>query len=360
MTVDHPLSKHSGVVKIVEVGARDGLQNEKGVVPTSTKIELLEKLSSAGLTHIEAGSFVRYFVPFLLAFGADKLTRQSPKWVPQMADTPEIMKHLRSDPPAAPAGVTYSYLTPNMKGLTDFITHSTSNTGVSVSEHASEIAIFGSASEAFSQKNINCSIAESLERFRPVVQRALDNGVRVRGYVSMIIACPYDGPTSPMKVAEVVEGLLDLGCYEVSLGDTNGVGTPGTIGTLVNYLIRDRGIPAEKLAAHFHDTYGQAIVNCLVALEAGIRTFDSSVAGLGGCPYSKGATGNVATEDLVYLFVSLSILSSVFNYTNTNIFRIAWKELVSGPMWTWKKLSKSATGSPRSLVGRTSQKLELP
>jgi len=320
MTVDHPLSKHSGVVKIVEVGARDGLQNEKGVVPTSTKIELLEKLSSAGLTHIEAGSFVRYFIPFLPPFsGGPRLTRKSPKWVPQMADTPEIMKHLRSDPPTAPTGVTYSYLTPNMKGLTDFIAHSTSNTGVSVLEHASEIAIFGSASEGFSQKNINCSIAESLERFRPVVQKALDNGVRVRGYVSMIIACPYDGPTSPMKVAEVVEGLLGLGCYEVSLGDTNGVGTPGTIGTLVNYLIKDRGIPAEKLAAHFHDTYGQAIVNCLVALEAGIRTFDSSVAGLGGCPYSKGATGNVATEDLVYLFVSLSVPSFVFNYANTNV-----------------------------------------
>ncbi|KAG0638697.1 hypothetical protein HOY80DRAFT_1046905 [Tuber brumale] len=293
MTVDHPLSKHSGVVKIVEVGARDGLQNEKGVVPTNTKIELIERLSSAGLTHIEAGSFV------------------SPSWVPQMADTPEIVKHLRSNPPAAPAGVTYSYLTPNMKGLTNFIHHSTSNTGVSVSEQASEIAIFGSASEGFSQRNINCSIAGSLERYRPVVQKALENGIRVRGYVSMIIECPYDGPTSPVKVAEVVEGLLDLGCYEVSLGDTNGVGTPGTIGTLVNYLIKDRGIPAEKLAAHFHDTYGQAIVNCLVALEAGIRTFDSSVAGLGGCPYSKGATGNVATEDLVYFLNGTGVKTNV-------------------------------------------------
>ncbi|CAZ82604.1 unnamed protein product [Tuber melanosporum] len=292
MTVDHPLSKHSGVVKIVEVGARDGLQNEKGVVPTNTKIELIERLSSAGLIHIEAGSFV------------------SPSWVPQMADTPEIMKHLRSNPPAAPTGVTYSYLTPNMKGLTNFI-HYSSNTGVSASEHASEIAIFGSASEGFSQRNINCSIAESLERYRPVVQKALENGIRVRGYVSMIIECPYDGPTSPVKVAEVVEGLLDLGCYEVSLGDTNGVGTPGTIGTLVNYLIKDRGIPAEKLAAHFHDTYGQAIVNCLVALEAGIRTFDSSVAGLGGCPYSKGATGNVATEDLVYFLKGTGVKTNV-------------------------------------------------
>ncbi|PWW72257.1 pyruvate carboxyltransferase [Tuber magnatum] len=198
-----------------------------------------------------------------------------------------------------------------MKGLADFINYSTSNTGVSVSEHASEIAIFGSASEGFSQKNINCSIAESLERFRPVARRALENGIRVRGYVSMIIGCPYDGPTSPMKVAEVVEGLLDLGCYEVSLGDTNGVGTPGTIGTLVNYLIKDRGITAEKLAAHFHDTYGQAIVNCLVALEAGIRTFDSSVAGLGGCPYSKGATGNVATEDLVYFLEGTGVKTNV-------------------------------------------------
>jgi hydroxymethylglutaryl-CoA lyase len=230
-----------------------------------------------------------------------------------MADTPDVMKHLRANPPQVPQAVTYSYLTPNMKGLTDFIAHSTSlacaSSTVPQQAHDSEIAIFGSASEAFSQRNINCSIAESLERFRPVAKKALDQGIKVRGYISMVIACPYDGPTPPKNVAEVVEGLLDMGCYEVSLGDTNGVGTPGTIGALVNYLVKERGIPVEKLAAHFHDTYGQAIANCLVALEAGIRTFDSSIAGLGGCPYSKGATGNVATEDLVYWLVSMQLTS---------------------------------------------------
>ena len=247
-----------------------------------------------------------------------------------MADTPDVMKRLRANPPQASQAVTYSYLTPNMKGLTDFIAHSAPLTSASstvppLQAHDSEIAIFGSASEGFSQRNINCSIAESLERFRPVATKALGQGIRVRGYVSMIIACPYDGPTPHKKVAEVVEGLLDMGCYEVSLGDTNGVGTPGTIGALVNYLIKERGIPAEKLAGHFHDTYGQAIANCLVALEAGIRTFDSSVGGLGGCPYSKGATGNVATEDLVYWLVLLQ--PKIRERSKLTPLLIVWKGL---------------------------------
>ncbi|KAH0607734.1 uncharacterized protein H6S33_002768 [Morchella sextelata] len=282
-----------GAVKIVEVGARDGLQNEQGVVPTETKIELIERLSGAGLRHIEAGSFV------------------SPKWVPQMADTPQIHTHLNSHPPAAPVPVTYSYLTPNMQGLTSYLATPAPAPSSTTNQHTSEIAIFASASEGFSKQNINCTIAESLGRFRPVVERAREQGIAVRGYVSMVIECPYDGPTPPAKVADVVEELLKMGCYEVSLGDTNGVGTPGTVGTLVNYLIKERHLPAEKLAAHFHDTYGQAIVNCLVALEAGIRTFDSSIAGLGGCPYSKGATGNVATEDLVYFLEGTGVSTNV-------------------------------------------------
>ncbi|KAL7272122.1 hypothetical protein RUND412_005078 [Rhizina undulata] len=267
-------------VRIVEVGARDGLQNEKVIVPLETKIALIERLSKTGLKCIEAGSFV------------------SPKWVPQMADTSSILSHLTTKPPVAPVPISYSYLTPNLKGLESYL--SSFPRTAAPSPHNSEIAIFASASESFSQKNINCSIAESLLRFAPLVSQALSHGLRVRGYVSMVVGCPYDGPTPPEKVAEVVEGLLEMGCYEVSLGDTNGVGTPGSVVRLLQHLIGDRKIPVEKLAAHFHDTYGQAIVNCLVALEAGVRTFDSSVAGLGGCPYSKGATGNVATEDLVY------------------------------------------------------------
>ncbi|KAF8252412.1 aldolase [Wilcoxina mikolae CBS 423.85] len=286
-TSSHP-PRFSGVrVRIVEVGARDGLQNEKTPVSLDTKLELLSRLSKTGLRHIEAGSFV------------------SPKWVPQMANTSAILSHLESTRPKDD-GVTYSYLVPNTKGLSIFL-----STTPPASTRGSEIAIFASASEGFSQKNLNCSITESLSRFEPVVASALEHGFQIRGYVSMIISCPYSGATPVSAVADVVEKLLDMGCYEVSLGDTNGVGTPGTVGRLLRYLVTERGIRVEQLAAHFHDTYGQAIVNSLVALEHGIRTFDSSVGGLGGCPYAQGATGNVATEDLVYFLEGTGVDTGV-------------------------------------------------
>lgn len=274
-------------VRIVEVGARDGLQNEKTTVSLDTKLELLSRLSKTGLRHIEAGSFV------------------SPKWVPQMANTSAILSHLETTR-AKDDDITYSYLVPNTKGLSTFL-----STDPPASTKGNEIAIFASASEGFSQKNLNCSIAESLARFEPVVASALEHGFQIRGYVSMIISCPYSGVTPPSAVADVVEKLLDMGCYEVSLGDTNGIGTPGTVGKLLEYLVQERGIPPEQLAAHFHDTYGQAIVNSFVALEHGIRTFDSSVGGLGGCPYAQGATGNVATEDLVYFLEGTGVDTGV-------------------------------------------------
>jgi hydroxymethylglutaryl-CoA lyase len=274
-------------VRIVEVGARDGLQNEKTTVPLDTKLELLSRLSKTGLRHIEAGSFV------------------SPKWVPQMANTSAILSQLETQRDKDD-GITYSYLVPNVKGWEGFL-HAEGTPG----KEGNEIAVFASASEGFSQKNLNCTVEESLRRFEPVVAEAREKGYRVRGYVSMVISCPYSGPTPPSAVADVVEKLLEMGCYEVSLGDTNGVGTPGTVGRLLRYLVEERGIPPERLAAHFHDTYGQAIVNSLVALEHGIRTFDSSVGGLGGCPYAKGATGNVATEDLVYFLEGTGVHTGV-------------------------------------------------
>lgn len=273
-------------VRIVEVGARDGLQNEKADVTLATKLELLSRLSKTGLRHIEAGSFV------------------SPNWVPQMANTSSILSHLEATRRAEDEHIMYSYLVPNTKGLTAFLS-------ANPTPATNEIAIFASASEGFSRKNLNCSIDESIARFEPVVLSAREHGVRIRGYVSMVISCPYSGATPPSAVADVVEKLLDMGCYEVSLGDTNGVGTPNTVANLLRYLVRDRGIPPEKLAGHFHDTYGQAIVNSLVALEYGIRTFDSSVGGLGGCPYAAGATGNVATEDLVYFLEGTGVNTGV-------------------------------------------------
>ncbi|KAK6345491.1 hypothetical protein TWF718_007406 [Orbilia javanica] len=276
-------------VKIVEVGPRDGLQNEKTIVPLDTKISLIERLSTTGLRVIEAGSFV------------------APKWVPQMADSTSILSHLLRSPPPSPQPVTYPFLVPNLKGLESALPRSTPPPPHS---GASEISIFASASEGFSQKNLNCSIATSFERFAPVVQKALENGIKVRGYVSMVISCPYSGDTPPEKVVEVTKKLLDMGCYEVSLGDTTGVGNPYTIDVLMKALI-EAGVPVEKLACHFHDTYGQAIVNCMVGLANGVRVFDSSVAGLGGCPYAKGATGNVATEDLVYFLHSVGMKTGV-------------------------------------------------
>ena len=262
-------------VKIVEVGPRDGLQNEKGLVPLSAKIALVEQLADAGCSLIETGSFV------------------SPKWVPQMADSAAVFQQItRQD------NVRYAALTPNLRGLE-----------AAIEVNADEVAIFGAASESFSQKNINCSIAESLQRFLPVIELAKKQKIPVRGYVSCVMGCPYEGDIAPQKVAEVSQQLLDMGCYELSLGDTIGVGTPLKTQQLLDAVLEK--IPTDKLAVHFHDTYGQALANILVALQHGIAVMDSAVSGLGGCPYAKGASGNVATEDLVYMLDGMNIQSGI-------------------------------------------------
>lgn len=262
-------------VKIVEVGPRDGLQNEKEFIEAKDKVALIEKLADAGLPVVETGSFV------------------SPKWVPQMATSSEVFAQVNRK-----NGVSYSALTPNMKGFE-----------AAVEANASEVAIFGAASEAFSQKNINCSIEESLARFEPIMTEAKAKGIKVRGYVSCVVGCPYEGDISPEKVADVAEKLYQMGCYEISLGDTIGVGTPATVQTMLQAVIAR--VPKEKLAVHFHDTYGQALTNIYAALNMGINVIDSSVAGLGGCPYAKGASGNVATEDVVYLLNGLNIETGI-------------------------------------------------
>lgn len=258
-------------VKIVEVGPRDGLQNEPQPIDTTIKIELIDRLAEAGLRYIEAGSFV------------------NPKWVPQMAGSDEVFAGIQRKP-----GVTYAALTPNLMGFER-----------AVAVNASEVAIFAAASESFSQKNINCSIAESLERFQPVMEAAREHNLPVRGYVSCVAGCPYEGDIAPDKVREVSTALYRMGCYEISLGDTIGVGTPAKIQRVVEATVKD--IPLEHLAVHLHDTYGQALANIYAALQMGIGTVDSSVAGLGGCPYAKGASGNVASEDVVYLLNGLGI-----------------------------------------------------
>lgn len=270
-----PLSDLPSQVKIVEVGPRDGLQNEKGLVPTNTKVALIHRLNEAGLSVIEATAFV------------------SPKWVPQMADAPDVMAQITRKP-----GVTYPVLAPNMKGLE-----------AAIAAGVTEIAVFGAASESFSQKNINCSIAESLDRFRPVVDAAHNAGLSVRGYVSCVLGCPYEGDIAPQKVAEVAKALYDMGCYEISLGDTIGTGTPAKAQAMISAVAHH--IPTEQLAAHFHDTYGQALANLLAVLQMGVATIDSSVAGLGGCPYARGASGNVATEDVVYMLNGLGIKTGI-------------------------------------------------
>lgn len=258
-------------VKIVEVGARDGLQNEKTTVPVSVRIELIQQLADAGLTAIEAGSFV------------------NPKWIPQMAASEEVFAGLQRRP-----GTQYAALTPNLQGFKR-----------ALAAGADEVAVFAAASEAFSQKNINCSISESLARFEPVMAAADQVGIPVRGYTSCVLGCPYEGNTDPQTVLQVTRALLDMGCYEVSLGDTIGTGTAGSMTTLLEVLLAE--LPAASLAVHCHDTYGQALANILIALQYGIATVDASVAGLGGCPYAKGATGNVATEDVVYLLQGMGI-----------------------------------------------------
>jgi isopropylmalate/homocitrate/citramalate synthase len=262
-------------VKLVEVGPRDGLQNEKTPIDAATKIALIDLLSASGLSVIEAGSFV------------------SPKWVPQMADTDKVIAGIKRKP-----GIAYPVLVPNLQGL-----------DAALKANVTEIAIFGAASESFSRKNINCSIAESLERFRPVAAKAIAEGLKVRGYISCVLGCPYEGEIAVSAVADVAAQLRAMGCYEVSLGDTIGVGTPAKARAMVEAVAAV--VPRECLAIHFHDTWGQALANILACLEAGIATVDSAVAGLGGCPYAKGASGNVASEDVLYMLDGLRIETGV-------------------------------------------------
>jgi len=267
--------RHPSRVKIVEVGPRDGLQNEPKPVSVEVKVGLIDRLTETGLTAIESGSFV------------------SPKWVPQMAATTEVMAAITRRP-----GVSYPVLTPNLQGLE-----------AALAARAEEVAVFAAASETFSSRNINCSIAESLERFAPLAVRARAEGLRVRGYVSCVLGCPYEGPIAPAAVAEVAGKLAAMGCYEISLGDTVGVGTPAKAQAMIDAVAAR--LPVEMLAAHFHDTYGQALANLLAVMERGVSVMDSSVAGLGGCPYAKGAAGNVASEDLVYMLNGMGIHTGV-------------------------------------------------
>jgi hydroxymethylglutaryl-CoA lyase len=262
-------------VNIVEVGARDGLQNEKQDVPASIKIELVNRLSEAGFRNVESGSFV------------------SPKWVPQMATSMDVMAGIHRKP-----GVIYSVLTPNMKGF-----------DAALAARADEVVIFGAASEAFSQKNINCSIAESIERFRAVAVAAKANGMRVRAAVSCALGCPYQGAVSIESVVDCVKRFADLGCDDIGIADTIGVGTPALASAV--FEAAAQAFPMSQISGHFHDTYGQACANVLACLELGVSTFDTSVAGLGGCPYAKGATGNVATEDVLYMLHGMGITTGI-------------------------------------------------
>lgn len=262
-------------VRLVEVGPRDGLQNEAQPISVADKVQLVDALSAAGLSYIEVGSFV------------------SPKWVPQMAGSAEVFAQIQRKP-----GVTYGALAPNLRGFED-----------ALAAGVKEVAVFAAASEAFSQRNINCSISDSLERFAPIMAAAKQHGISVRGYVSCVLGCPYEGQIAPEQVAAVARELYAMGCYEVSLGDTIGTGTAGATRRL--FEVVGAQVPRDKLAGHFHDTYGQAIANIYASLLEGIQVFDSSIAGLGGCPYAKGASGNVATEDVVYLLDGLGINTGI-------------------------------------------------
>lgn len=262
-------------VRLVEVGPRDGLQNEAQPIPVADKVRLVNDLTAAGVAYIEVGSFV------------------SPKWVPQMAGSAEVFASIEQR-----AGVTYAALAPNLRGFED-----------AVAAGVKEVAVFAAASEAFSQRNINCSISQSLERFEPIIEAARAQGVRVRGYVSCVLGCPYEGSVRAEQVLPVARALHQMGCYEVSLGDTIGTGTAGDVRRLFEVVAGH--VPRAQLAGHFHDTYGQALANVYASLLEGISIFDSSVAGLGGCPYAKGATGNVATEDVVYLLDGLGIETGI-------------------------------------------------
>ncbi|WP_291993735.1 hydroxymethylglutaryl-CoA lyase [Candidatus Accumulibacter sp. ACC003] len=297
-------------VKLVEVGPRDGLQNEPQIVPTAIKVELIERLADAGLSVVEATSFV------------------SPRWVPQMGDNSEVLRALLASPRRRPQ-VSYPVLTPNLKGF-----------DAAIEAGAQEVAIFGAASETFSQKNINCSVAESLKRFAAVVDAASALEIPVRGYVSCVVACPYEGVIDPQRTAWVARQLLDMGCYEVSLGDTIGAGTPAAVRRMIEACAAV--VPIKRLAGHYHDTYGMAIANIYASLEMGMAVFDSSIAGLGGCPYAAGASGNVATEDVVYLLDGLAIESGVD----------LGKLLAAGQFITRHLGRESASKAARALLAR--------
>ena len=258
-------------VRLIEVGPRDGLQNEAMPISVADKVQLVDALTDAGLGYIEVGSFV------------------SPKWVPQMAGSADVFARIQHKP-----GVVYGALAPNLRGFED-----------AVAAGVKEVAVFAAASEAFSQRNINCSISESLARFVPILEAAQQHGISVRGYVSCVLGCPYEGNVSPQQVAAVAKELYAMGCYEVSLGDTIGTGTPNATRAMFEAVTAH--VPRQKLAGHFHDTYGQALVNIYASLQEGIAVFDSSIAGLGGCPYAKGASGNVATEDVLYMLNGMGI-----------------------------------------------------
>ena len=262
-------------VRIVEMGPRDGLQNEKAAVSTEDKVHLIHLLNQTGLPAIEVGSFV------------------SPKWVPKIADSGLVFDRIEKLP-----GISYPMLTPNMKGLEAALAH-----------NVQEVAVFAAASESFSQRNINCSIADSIDRFTDVCRQALDAGLKVRGYISCVLGCPYEGRIAPQAVADVADRLFRLGCYEISLGDTIGTGTPVETRALIQAV--SQKVPMDQIAGHFHDTYGQALANIWASLDCGVRTFDASIGGLGGCPYAKGATGNVATEDVVYSFMQSGVETGI-------------------------------------------------
>ncbi|NWN92377.1 hydroxymethylglutaryl-CoA lyase [Marinobacter adhaerens] len=281
-------------VRLAEMSPRDGLQNEAGpVIATEIKTGLIERLADCGLTHIESASFV------------------SPKWIPQMGDAADVMAGIKRR-----SGVRYSALTPNLKGFEN-----------ALAADVDEVAVFGAASESFSQKNINCSIAESLERFLPVMEAAQKHNIPVRGYVSTVLGCPYEGDIAPEQVARVAKDLADMGCHEISLGDTIGVGTPFQAKRMLEAVTKH--VPVERLAAHFHDTYGQALANLYAVLEEGVAVIDASVAGLGGCPYASGASGNVATEDVLYMLSGLDIRTGV-----------DLKKLVATGVWISNQLNR--------------------
>lgn len=290
-------------VKIVEVGPRDGLQNEAQAISVADKVELIHRLAEAGVRVIESGAFV------------------SPKWVPQMANTGDVFQQIEKR-----EGVTYSALVPNGKGME-----------AAIDVNVQEVAVFAAASESFSQKNINCSIQDSFDRFLPVLEQAGKHNIKVRGYVSCVLGCPYEGAVDPSAVLEVSKTLFEMGCYEISLGDTIGVGTPIKARQLVEALQKE--IPNEALAVHFHDTYGQALANIYACLEAGIQVVDSAVGGLGGCPYAQGASGNVATEDVLYMLEGMGIETG-----------IDLQKMIHTAQWIFQKLNKT----PQSKIARIS------